>query len=91
MAHCEEWYLSMEYGTTRDTAPLIGLEQSRGCNRATYYYDMPINRIPNLYLLPGTKELSLSQTYCRYGRWGLYSRAGFFLNRSTSRKLPIWW
>lgn len=47
-----------EYGSTRDTAPEIGLEYSRGCNRATYYYNQPINRIPNLYLLPGEKELT---------------------------------
>ncbi len=47
-----------EYGSTRDTAMEIGLNYSRGCNRATYYYDQPINRIPNLYLLPGTKELT---------------------------------
>ena len=47
-----------EYGSTRDTAMEIGLNYSRGCNRATYYYDQPINRIPNLYLLPGTKPLT---------------------------------
>jgi TldD protein len=47
-----------EYGTTRDTAMEIGLGYSRGCNRATYYFDQPINRIPNLYMLPGTKELT---------------------------------
>lgn len=47
-----------EYGTTRETAPFIDLEMSRGCNRATNYYDFPINRIPNLYLEPGDKELT---------------------------------
>jgi TldD protein len=47
-----------EYGTTRDTAPLIGEKMSRGCNRATNYYDFPINRIPNLYLEPGKETLS---------------------------------
>lgn len=47
-----------EYGSTRDTAMEIGLNYSRGCNRATYYYDQPINRIPNLYLQPGQKELT---------------------------------
>jgi TldD protein len=47
-----------EYGTTRDTASFIGQELSRGCNRATNYYDMPINRIPNLYMEPGKKECS---------------------------------
>jgi TldD protein len=50
-----------EYGSTRDTAPQIGLTHSRGCSRATYYYNQPINRIPNLYLLPGTKELTPGQ------------------------------
>jgi len=47
-----------EYGTTRETAPFIGEQMSRGCNRATYYYDFPINRIPNLYLEPGKDLLS---------------------------------
>jgi len=47
-----------EYGTTRETAPFIGEKMSRGCNRATYYYDFPINRIPNLYLAPGKKQLT---------------------------------
>ncbi len=47
-----------EYGTTRDVAPFIGEKMSRGCCRATYYYDFPINRIPNLYLEPGKEELS---------------------------------
>ncbi len=47
-----------EYDTTRDTAPFIGENMSRGCNRATNYYDFPINRIPNLYLEPGKKPLS---------------------------------
>lgn len=50
-----------EYGSTRDTAMEIGLNYSRGCNRATYYYDQPINRIPNLYLMPGKEELSPAQ------------------------------
>lgn len=50
-----------EYGTTRDTAPFIGQKLSRGCNRATYYYDMPINRIPNLYLAPGKEKLTPAQ------------------------------
>jgi len=47
-----------EYGTTRETAPFLKLNRSRGCNRATYYYDFPINRIPNLYLAPGTTPLT---------------------------------
>ncbi|MBW6515659.1 MAG: TldD/PmbA family protein [Candidatus Cloacimonetes bacterium] len=59
----QKWYIVKdgilrEYGTTRDTAPLLNLGMSRGCNRATYYFDFPINRIPNLYLEPGKVELS---------------------------------
>jgi len=50
-----------EYGSTRDTAMQIGLTSSRGCARATHYYDQPINRIPNLYLLPGKQELTPAQ------------------------------
>ena len=47
-----------DYGTTRDTVPFINTGMSRGCNRATYYYDFPINRIPNLYLAAGKDELT---------------------------------
>ena len=59
----QKWYIVKdgtlkEYGTTRDTAPILGLKMSRGCNRATHYFDFPINRIPNLYLEPGKGELS---------------------------------
>ncbi|MBN1326735.1 MAG: TldD/PmbA family protein, partial [Candidatus Cloacimonetes bacterium] len=59
----QKWYIIKdgilkEYGSTRATAPMIGLAQSRGCNRATNYYDFPINRIPNLYLEPGKVQLS---------------------------------
>lgn len=59
----QKWYIVKEgilneYGSTRATAPVIGLNMSRGCNRATNYYDFPINRIPNLYLEPGRESLS---------------------------------
>ena len=59
----QKWYIVKdgilnEYGTTRATAPIIGLPMSRGCNRATHYFDFPINRIPNLYLEPGKEKLS---------------------------------
>ena len=59
----QKWYIVNngilnEYGSTRATAPVIGLEMSRGCNRATHYYDFPINRIPNLYLQPGQEKLT---------------------------------
>ncbi len=62
----QKWYIVKdgilnEYGSTRDTIPFIGGKLSRGCSRATYYYDFPINRIPNLYLEAGKKELTPAQ------------------------------
>ncbi|HPT71111.1 MAG TPA: TldD/PmbA family protein [Candidatus Cloacimonadota bacterium] len=62
----QKWYIIKdgilnEYGSTRDTIDFINGQLSRGCNRATYYFDFPINRIPNLYLEAGKKELSPSQ------------------------------
>jgi TldD protein len=61
----QKWYIIKdgilnEYGTTRETAPFIGLDYSRGCNRATHYYDQPMNRIPNLYMLPGKEKYSIA-------------------------------
>ncbi|MFA5498171.1 MAG: TldD/PmbA family protein [Candidatus Cloacimonadia bacterium] len=59
----QRWYIVkdgilQEYGSTRDTISQLGNGLSRGCNRATNYFDFPINRIPNLYLEPGQEELS---------------------------------
>jgi len=41
---------------TRETVPLIGWERSNGCCRSDGYTHFPINRIPNLYMAPGTDE-----------------------------------
>lgn len=49
------------YSTTRETASLIGDLESNGCNRADSFAVMPINRIPNLSLMPGKKSLSLEE------------------------------
>ncbi|NOR45613.1 MAG: TldD/PmbA family protein [Candidatus Delongbacteria bacterium] len=60
----QKWYIIKdgilnEYGTTRDCATALDENKmSRGCCRATDYFDFPINRIPNLYLEPGKKPLS---------------------------------
>ncbi|MBF0297253.1 MAG: TldD/PmbA family protein [Oligoflexia bacterium] len=47
------------YSSTRETASIIGDSESMGCNRADSFSVMPINRIPNLSLMPGKKTLSL--------------------------------
>ncbi len=59
----QKWYIIKEgilneYGSTRDSRPFLDDGMSRGCCRATNYFDFPINRIPNLYLEPGKKRLS---------------------------------
>jgi TldD protein len=41
---------------TRETAPLIGREESNGCCRSDGHGSFPINRIPNLYLEPGADD-----------------------------------
>lgn len=43
--------------TTRETAALMGHEASNGCNRADGFSNIPITRIPNLSLMPGTWTL----------------------------------
>lgn len=42
--------------TTRETAPLIGLNHSNGCCRAQGYRHFPINRQPNLYMEAGNDD-----------------------------------
>ena len=49
------------FGTNRETAHRIGQKRANGTARATSWYDTPIVRIPNLYLEPGTKKLSLDE------------------------------
>jgi TldD protein len=45
------------YFETRDTAPFVDHARSNGCNRAEGWKNIPITRIPNLSLMPGTWTL----------------------------------
>ncbi len=52
---CQKWDIIkngilLDYSSTREVAPLIGEKRSRGSARADGYYNLPINRIPNLSL-----------------------------------------
>ena len=47
----------MGYCTNREVAPKIGHDRSRGCNRADSWASMPIVRIANIGLQPGTASL----------------------------------
>lgn len=53
---CQKWFLVkdgifQEFGTVRETAPLVGRESSRGCCRAQDFSMFPINRQPNFHLV----------------------------------------
>lgn len=41
---------------TRETAPILGWDRSNGCCRADRFDRFPINRIPNVYMEPGTDD-----------------------------------
>jgi TldD protein len=44
------------YSTTRDTAPLIGDENSHGCSFADHWQSFPILRMANIGIDPGSKD-----------------------------------
>lgn len=60
---CQKWYIIkngilQDYSSTREVAPAIGEKRSRGSARADGYYNLPINRIPNLSLMPSNDDNS---------------------------------
>ena len=67
------------YLSSRDTAPMIGLERSGGTLRAESWNRLPIIRMTNISILPGEKPLSLEQLISSTGHGILYQT-----NRSWS-------
>ncbi len=65
--------------SSRDTAPLIGLERSGGCLRTESWNRVPIVRMTNVSILPGEKPLSFDQLLADIDH-GIY----FETNRSWS-------
>jgi len=60
---CQKWKMIdegilVDYSAPRELAKKIGKERSNGSCRAELYNNVPITRIPNLYLAPGEKILS---------------------------------
>ena len=49
------------YQTIRDQAHLIGAEASTGCCYADSYASIPFQRMPNVWLVPGSKPVTLAQ------------------------------
>ncbi len=73
---CQKWNIIkdgilVDYSSTREVAPLIGENRSRGSARADAYYSFPINRIPNLYLAPGDEDISHKELISKV-RNGIY-------------------
>jgi TldD protein len=48
------------YQTIRDQAHLVGAEASTGCCYADSYASIPFQRMPNVWLVPGTKPVTLA-------------------------------
>ncbi len=60
---CQKWYIIkdgilVDYSTTREVAPLIGQKRSHGSARADSFSSFPINRIPNLSLMPKEDKMT---------------------------------
>lgn len=60
---CQRWYIIKEgilvdYSSTREVAAIMGFPRSRGSARADSFSSFPINRIPNLSLMPGSESMT---------------------------------
>lgn len=61
---CKKWDIVKDgilvnFQTTRDQAHMIGLKESQGCSYAQSWADVQFQRMPNISLQPGEKELSV--------------------------------
>lgn len=70
--------LFVGYSTNREVAGRIGEERSRGSNRADSWASVPIVRIPNLSLMPGTERTSLDDLVADTKRGILIDGMGSF-------------
>ena len=64
--------LLVNLGCTRETAPLIGWDKSNGCCRAAGFAQIPINRIPNLYMEPGKDDSITADDLIADVEYGVY-------------------
>ena len=63
---CQKWHIVKDgvlsgYGVNRELAHKMKMTRANGTTRATKYSDVPITRMPNLYLAPGKKPLSFEE------------------------------
>ena len=62
----------VDYQTTRDQAHLIGQKASHGCSYADSWASMPFQRMPNVSLEPGAKDLTEEDIIARDRRRHLH-------------------
>jgi len=63
---CQKWHIIKDgilagYGVNRELAHKMKMARANGTTRATKYSDVPITRMPNLYLAPGKGPLTREQ------------------------------
>ncbi|HBA60181.1 MAG TPA: TldD/PmbA family protein [Elusimicrobia bacterium] len=63
---CQKWHIVKDgilsgYGVCRELAHKMKMPRANGTTRATKYSDVPITRMPNLYLAPGKTPLTKEQ------------------------------
>ncbi len=79
----------VDYQTTRDQAHLIGQTASHGCSYADSWGSIPFQRMPNVSLEPGVKEISRGRHHRRDRRWRLREGRCELQHRPSALQLPV--
>ena len=63
---CQKWHIIKDgilsgYGVNRELAHKMKMARANGTTKATKYSDVPITRMPNLYLAPGAGPLTAEE------------------------------
>ncbi|HYD51843.1 MAG TPA: TldD/PmbA family protein [Gemmatimonadaceae bacterium] len=71
-----------DYQTTREQAawiaPLTGVQRSHGCSFAQSWSDVPFQRMPNISLLPNTKDVSMNDIIAATDRGIIVTNRGSY-------------
>ncbi len=63
---CRRWDIIrdgvlVDFQTTREQAAALGMERSHGCSHADSWESVPFQRMPNVSLLPGRREITAEE------------------------------
>ena len=82
-----------DYQTVRDQAPAIaalnGVKQSHGCSFADSWDSVQFQRMPNVSLLPGDKDIVARRHRRRYRSRHRHQEPRFVVDRSAALQLPV--